>query len=61
MALKLDRRHFLGLAGAGGGAAALGACGGPSTAGNTAATVPPTAIERAQAPAAIDFWSNNPG
>ena len=36
MAMNLDRRNFLGLAGASAGAAALAACGGPSTSGGGA-------------------------
>ncbi|MFF1828848.1 ABC transporter substrate-binding protein [Paenarthrobacter sp. NPDC058040] len=62
MRTNLDRRHFLGLAGLGAGAAALAACGGPSTAG------PGTAVESAavdfsgvKPAASIDFWTNHPG
>ena len=62
MALNLDRRHFLGLAGAGAGAAALAACGGPSTAGTAAATGAADIDFSGVKPAAsIDFWSNHPG
>lgn len=62
MALNLDRRHFLGLAGAGAGAAALSACGGPSTAGPAAATAAADIDFSGVKPAAsIDFWSNHPG
>ena len=38
MAMNLDRRHFLGMAGLTAGAAALAACGGPSTGGSADAT-----------------------
>ncbi|GGI71436.1 ABC transporter substrate-binding protein [Pseudarthrobacter scleromae] len=62
MTQHLDRRHFLGLAGVTASAAALAACGGPSTSGT------PVAGEAAELdfsgvkPAAkIDFWSNHPG
>ena len=62
MRTNLDRRHFLGLAGLGAGAAALTACGGPSTAG------PGTAVESAavdftnvKPAASFDFWTNHPG
>ena len=37
MTLNFDRRHFLGLAGMTASAAALAACGGPTTGGNTTA------------------------
>ena len=40
MAMNLDRRNFLGLAGLGVGAAALAACGGPSTSGSAASSSP---------------------
>ena len=62
MALNLDRRHFLGLAGAGAGAAALSACGGPSTGAPAAATAAADIDFSGVKPAAsIDFWSNHPG
>jgi sn-glycerol 3-phosphate transport system substrate-binding protein len=62
MRTNLDRRHFLGQAGLGAGAAALAACGGPSTAGTAdavdAATIDFTGVKPA---ASIDFWTNHPG
>ncbi|MEC5190144.1 MULTISPECIES: ABC transporter substrate-binding protein [unclassified Arthrobacter] len=62
MAFNLDRRHFLGLAGAGAGAAALSACGGPSTSGSAAATTAADIDFNGVKPAAsFDFWSNHPG
>ncbi|WP_311213676.1 MULTISPECIES: ABC transporter substrate-binding protein [unclassified Arthrobacter] len=62
MRTNLDRRHFLGLAGLGAGAAALAACGGPSTAG-TADAVDTAAIDFSgvKPAASIDFWTNHPG
>ncbi|GAA3282844.1 ABC transporter substrate-binding protein [Paenarthrobacter aurescens] len=62
MRTNLDRRHFLGLAGLGAGAAALAACGGPSTAGTTDA-VDTAAIDFSgvKPAASIDFWTNHPG
>ncbi|VXC71909.1 Secreted sn-glycerol-3-phosphate-binding protein [Arthrobacter sp. 9V] len=62
MRTNLDRRHFLGLAGLGAGAAALAACGGPSTAG-TAEAVDTTTIDFSgvKPAASIDFWTNHPG
>lgn len=62
MTLHLDRRHFLGLAGATASAAALTACGGPSTSGTPAATEAAEIDFNNVKPAAkIDFWSNHPG
>ena len=62
MAINLDRRHFLGLAGASAGAAALAACGGPSTAGTAAATGAAEIDFSGVKPAAsFDFWTNHPG
>ncbi|MCT9869389.1 ABC transporter substrate-binding protein [Paenarthrobacter aurescens] len=62
MRTNLDRRHFLGLAGLGAGAAALAACGGPSTAGTAdavdTATIDFTGVKPA---ASIDLWTNHPG
>ncbi|MDI2034535.1 ABC transporter substrate-binding protein [Paenarthrobacter nitroguajacolicus] len=62
MRTNLDRRHFLGLAGLGAGAAALAACGGPSTAGPASVVdtgqIDFTGIKPA---ASIDFWTNHPG
>ncbi|BCW63975.1 ABC transporter substrate-binding protein [Arthrobacter sp. StoSoilB22] len=62
MRTNLDRRHFLGLAGLGAGAAALAACGGPSTAG-TADAVDTAMIDFSgvKPAASIDFWTNHPG
>ncbi|MFS2089546.1 ABC transporter substrate-binding protein [Paenarthrobacter nicotinovorans] len=62
MRTNLDRRHFLGLAGLGAGAAALAACGGPSTAGTADAVDSATIDFSGVKPAAsIDFWTNHPG
>ncbi|MFJ5954745.1 ABC transporter substrate-binding protein [Paenarthrobacter sp. NPDC092416] len=62
MRTNLDRRHFLGLAGLGAGAAALAACGGPSTAGTAGAVDTATIDFTGVKPAAsIDFWTNHPG
>ncbi|WP_420178615.1 ABC transporter substrate-binding protein [Paenarthrobacter sp. TA1.8] len=62
MHTTLDRRHFLGLAGLGAGAAALAACGGPSTAGTADAVDTATIDFSGVKPAAsIDFWTNHPG
>jgi len=62
MRTNLDRRHFLGLAGLGAGAAALAACGGPSTAGTADAVDTATIDFSGVKPAAsIDFWTNHPG
>ncbi|WP_426996581.1 ABC transporter substrate-binding protein [Pseudarthrobacter sp. N5] len=62
MAPNLDRRLFLSLAGAGAGAAALSACGGPAT-GGTASSGAATDIDFSgvKPAASIDFWSNHPG
>ncbi|RAX47040.1 ABC transporter substrate-binding protein [Arthrobacter sp. AQ5-06] len=62
MAANLDRRHFLGLAGASAGAAALSACGGPDTGGTTSASKAAEIDFSGVKPAAkIDFWTNHPG
>lgn len=62
MSTTLDRRHFLGLAGLGAGAAALAACGGPSTAGPADAVDTGTIDFSGVKPAAsIGFWTNHPG
>ncbi|MET4589121.1 ABC transporter substrate-binding protein [Arthrobacter sp. 754] len=62
MATNLDRRLFLGLAGATAGAAALSACGGPNTGGTPAASEAADIDFSGVKPAAkIDFWSNHPG
>lgn len=62
MPTNLDRRLFLGLAGASAGAAALSACGGPTTGGTPAASEAADIDFSGVKPAAkIDFWSNHPG
>ncbi|HEU4668049.1 MAG TPA: ABC transporter substrate-binding protein [Arthrobacter sp.] len=62
MTLTLDRRFFLALASAGAGAAALSACGGPSTTAGPSATAAADIDFSGVKPAAsIDFWSNHPG
>ena len=62
MTQHLDRRHFLGLAGVTASAAALAACGGPSTNGAPAASEAAEIDFNGVKPAAkIDFWSNHPG
>ncbi len=63
MSLSLDRRNFLALGGAGIGALALGACGGPNTSGATASSSAANATDWSKVtPAAeITFWSNHPG
>src|SRR3954467_6908178 len=59
----LDRRRFLGLAGALGTAAALAACGGPSTSGGGSAAAPTDETDWSSITPAkeITFWSSNPG
>ena len=62
MTQHLDRRHFLGLAGVTASAAALAACGGPSTSGTPVASEAAELDFNGVKPAAkIDFWSNHPG
>ncbi|WP_369045078.1 ABC transporter substrate-binding protein [Sinomonas sp. P10A9] len=62
MSFRLDRRHFLGLAGAGTAAAALAACGGPDTSGTAATTAAADIDFSGVKPAAMfDFWSSHPG
>ncbi|MDT0195044.1 ABC transporter substrate-binding protein [Arthrobacter sp. AB6] len=62
MTQHLDRRHFLGLAGVTASAAALAACGGPSTSGTPKASEAAELDFSGVKPAAkIDFWSNHPG
>ncbi|MFM9275924.1 ABC transporter substrate-binding protein [Pseudarthrobacter sp. NKDBFgelt] len=62
MTQHLDRRHFLGLAGVTASAAALAACGGPSTSGTPVASEAAELDFSGVKPAAqIDFWSNHPG
>jgi sn-glycerol 3-phosphate transport system substrate-binding protein len=59
----LDRRRFLGLAGALGTAAALAACGGPSTSTGGGAEAPSDETDWSTITPAkeITFWSSNPG
>lgn len=59
--LALDRRLFLSLAGMGAGAAALSACGGPSTAAGTGPSETALNFDGVTPAASIDFWSNHPG
>ncbi|MGG5170980.1 ABC transporter substrate-binding protein [Pseudarthrobacter sp. J1738] len=62
MSLNLDRRLFLSLAGAGAGAAAISACGGPSTASNnSSASTQEVDFSGVKPATSIDFWSNHPG
>ncbi|MFJ6282859.1 ABC transporter substrate-binding protein [Pseudarthrobacter oxydans] len=62
MTQHLDRRHFLGFAGVTASAAALAACGGPSTSGTPVASEAAELDFSGVKPAAkIDFWSNHPG
>ncbi|MEV1293466.1 ABC transporter substrate-binding protein [Pseudonocardia sp. NPDC049635] len=61
MNLSVDRRGFLKFAGIAGAAAALAACGGPSTsddAGGAAAEIDYSGVQPASE---ITWWSNNPG
>jgi sn-glycerol 3-phosphate transport system substrate-binding protein len=59
----LDRRRFLGLTGAVGVAAALAACGGPSTSNDAAATAAndDTDWSKVTPASQITFWTSNPG
>lgn len=59
--MSLDRRLFLSLAGLGTGAAALSACGGPSTSGSAATSAAARNFEGVKPASSIDFWSNHPG
>ncbi|GAB2764744.1 ABC transporter substrate-binding protein [Sinomonas soli] len=62
MAFRLDRRHFLGLAGASASVAALAACGGPDTSGSSATSaVADIDFKDVKPAASIDFWSSHPG
>ncbi|MHA7197546.1 ABC transporter substrate-binding protein [Arthrobacter alkaliphilus] len=62
MTMNLDRRNFLGLAGLGIGAAALAACGGPSTGGSAASSAPADIDFSGVKPAgSFDFWTSHPG
>ena len=60
MSLTINRRNFLTVTGLGLGALALGACGGPSTAG-TAATAMKTDWTKVTPAAKITFMSSHPG
>jgi sn-glycerol 3-phosphate transport system substrate-binding protein len=62
MNVSLDRRHFLAMTGLGLGAAALTACGGPSTAGTaTGSTAATTDWSKVTPAAKITFMSSHPG
>ncbi|MGV8849538.1 MAG: ABC transporter substrate-binding protein [Propionibacteriaceae bacterium] len=63
MSLSLDRRNFLTLSGAGLGALALGACGGPNTSGSapTSSAANGTDWSKVTPATEITFWSNHPG
>ncbi|TDT33617.1 ABC transporter substrate-binding protein [Naumannella halotolerans] len=66
MRSMFDRRRFLGLAGAGVGALALGACGGPSIGGGAGGGTAPVDVNGpdfsgVEAAKSITFWSNHPG
>lgn len=62
---ELNRRSFLALAGAGAGALALSACGGPSTGGNTTSGASASAAaedwSKVTPATEITFWTNHPG
>ena len=60
---SIDRRGFLGLAGLGLSAAALAACGGPSTAkpGAAASAAADVDWSKVKPASQITFWSSNPG
>ena len=62
-AAGLDRRRFLGLMGAGLGAAALAACGGPATTSTTGSTsaAPKIDYSGVKPASSITWWSSNPG
>ncbi|SDQ78065.1 ABC transporter substrate-binding protein [Pseudarthrobacter chlorophenolicus] len=57
----VGRRLFLSLAGAGAGAAALTACGGPSTSAGSEQTTAALDFDGVKPAASFDFWSNHPG
>ncbi|WP_224402862.1 ABC transporter substrate-binding protein [Pseudonocardia sp. ICBG1034] len=59
--MHLDRRGFLKFAGITGAAAALAACGGPSTSGGGPAAVPEVDYSGVQPAKEITWWTNNPG
>lgn len=59
--MHLDRRGFLKFAGITGAAAALAACGGPSTGGGGPAAVPEVDYSGVQPAKEITWWTNNPG
>ncbi|CAI9405165.1 ABC transporter substrate-binding protein [Aestuariimicrobium sp. T2.26MG-19.2B] len=60
---NLNRRGFIGLAGAAAGVTALAACGGPSTSGGASASSSSESVDwKSVKPAKeIQFWSNHPG
>lgn len=59
--MHLDRRGFLKFAGITGAAAALAACGGPSTSGGGPADAPEVDYSGVQPAKEITWWTNNPG
>ncbi|WP_017199575.1 ABC transporter substrate-binding protein [Arthrobacter sp. M2012083] len=63
MSISLTRKHFLGLAGATLGAAAMAACAGPSTdgAGTALKTLSPDEWSKVKPAASISFMSSHPG
>ena len=61
MTLSVDRRSFLRFAGIAGAAAALAACGGPSTSGGDDAAATDIDYTGLQPASEITWWSNNPG
>ncbi len=63
MSISLTRKHFLGLAGATIGAAAMAACAGPSTdgAGTALKTLSPDEWSKIKPASSISFMSSHPG
>lgn len=59
--MNLNRKQFLGLAGLGAGAAALTACGGPSTSGGPATSAAAVDWNSVKPAAEISFLSSHPG